>query len=72
MWLDGWEQLIISHHSAKFGDHKQCGSGDKMFLVVGEQDFTCSCLNPPIHRYIKYVIWHVNKSDPGNTHLKQQ
>ena len=31
----------MSHHSAKFGVHKHCGSGDMMFVVVGGQDFTC-------------------------------
>ena len=23
----------MSHHPAKFGDQKDCGSGDKMFLI---------------------------------------
>ena len=39
---------MVSHHRAKFGGHSQCGSGDKMFLVVEEQDSTCSLLNSPL------------------------
>ena len=27
-----------SHHPAKFGDHRRCGSGDIMFLVAEEQN----------------------------------
>ena len=30
---------------SKFGKHGQCGNGDIMFLVLKEQDFTCSRLN---------------------------
>ena len=30
-----------SHQLAKFGGHRHCGSGN-MFLVVEEQDSTCS------------------------------
>ena len=41
MWLSGWEPLTVSQHSVKFGDHRHCGNGGIMFLVVGEQDFTC-------------------------------
>ena len=44
----GWEPFMVSCHSAKFGGHKQCGSGDTTFLVVEKQDSTCSCLNPPL------------------------
>ena len=29
---------MVSHHAAKFGSHKHCGSGDRIFLVVEEQD----------------------------------
>ena len=38
MRLCGWECLMVSHHAAKFGSHKHCGSGDIIFLVVEEQD----------------------------------
>ena len=37
-----------SHHPAKFGDHRHCGSGDIMFLVVEEQYFKFSRLNFPL------------------------
>ena len=32
----GWETLMESHHTAKFGDHRHCGS-EGMFLVIEEQ-----------------------------------
>ena len=42
--------LLAPHgkfHPAKFAGHRHCGSGgDVMFLVVEEQDSTCSRLNP--------------------------
>ena len=38
---------MLSHHHAKFGDHRNCGSGD-MFLVIEEQDSTYSCLYPAL------------------------
>ena len=28
---------MVSHHLTKFGGHRQCGSGDMMFLVVERQ-----------------------------------
>ena len=31
---------MVNHHPAKFGGHRDFGSGD-MFLVVEEQDSTC-------------------------------
>ena len=39
---------MVSHHSAKFGDHRHCGSGDIMFLIAEEQNSRCSCSNPPV------------------------
>ena len=39
---------MISHHPAKFGDHKQCGSGDIMFLVAEEENCRCSRFNPSL------------------------
>ena len=36
---------MITHQHAKFGGHRHCGGGDTMFLVVEEQDSTCSRLN---------------------------
>lgn len=32
---------MVSHHLAKSAGHVQSGSGDLVFLVVEEQDFTC-------------------------------
>ena len=38
---------MVSHHSAKFGDHRHCGSGD-MFLVAEEENSRCSHFNLPL------------------------
>ena len=38
---------MVSHQPAKFSGHRHCRSGDKMFLVVEEQDSEYSRLNPP-------------------------
>ena len=32
-WLYGRKLLIVCNHSARFGSHRYCGSGDKMFLI---------------------------------------
>ena len=39
---------MINHHSAKFGLHRHCGSGDMVFVVAEGQDSTCACLDPPL------------------------
>ena len=39
---------MVSHHPANSGSYSHCGRGDIMFLVVGEQDLTCPCLNLPL------------------------
>ena len=39
---------MVSQHPGKFGDHTRCGSGDIMFSVVEEEDYRCSCFNPPL------------------------
>ena len=33
MWLPGWDPLIRSHHSAKFGVHRPCKSEDITFFI---------------------------------------
>ena len=40
-WHYEWDTLMFSRHPAKFGDHRDCDSGDIMFLVAEEQDLTC-------------------------------
>ena len=40
--------LTISQHHAKFFGHRHCYSGDIMFLLVEEEDSTCSRLNPAL------------------------
>ena len=35
---------MASHYPARFDDYRYCSSGDT-YLVVEEQDSTCSCLN---------------------------
>ena len=39
---------MVSHHSAKFGDHRHCGSGDIMFLVAEGENSRCSHFNPSL------------------------
>ena len=46
---------MVSHHHAKFGN---VGSGDIMLLVVAEQHFTCSSLNPPCSLSLKHIAYH--------------
>ena len=38
---------MVSHHSAKFGNHEHCGSGD-IFLVAEEENSRCSHFNLPL------------------------
>ena len=38
--------LMVSHHPAKFGGHRQCSSEDMTFPLVEGQDSTCPCYNP--------------------------
>ena len=33
MWLYGRKFLIAYNHTARFGGHRHCGRGDKMFLI---------------------------------------
>ena len=40
-----------SHHPAKFGGHRNCGSGDMMFLVIEGQDSTCPRFKPQLNVY---------------------
>ena len=37
---------MVCHHPERFGGHRQCGSGDIMFLVVKKEDSSCSRFNP--------------------------
>ena len=53
---------MVSHHPAKFGDHRHCGSGDTMFVVVEGQDSTCPRLDPPLLFTLSIKILSV-KSD---------
>ena len=39
---------MVSHHLAKFCDHRHCGSGDIMFLVAEEENSRCSRFTPPL------------------------
>ena len=52
---------MVSHDPPKLGGPRYYGSGDLMFLVVEEQDFTCCRLNPPL--LFQFVIvnpWEVS------------
>ena len=33
IWLHGRKLLIVCDHPFKFGGHRYCSSGDKMFLI---------------------------------------
>ena len=33
MWVHGWLPVTIGHHLAKYGGHKPCRRGDKMFPI---------------------------------------
>ena len=67
---------MVSHHPAKFGKHRHCGSEDIIFLLAGEQDSRCSSFNPPLLFMSKFVAWkhtayYIDKSVLGHTRLKQ-
>ena len=74
---------MVSHDSAKFGDHRYCGSGDITFLVAEEENSKCSrfnpllLFNPPLlfiskgHDW-KHTAYHIINSDPGHTRPMQQ
>ena len=52
---------------AKFGDHRHCGKGDIMILLIPH-----ACLYPSLLLSLKHMEWkhmacHVNKSDIGHT-----
>ena len=68
---------MLSHHPAKFGGHRHCGSGDRMLLVVAEDDSRCYCFNPPLlfiskDMGCKHSAYHINNYDLGHTHSKKQ
>ena len=39
---------MVSHHSAKFGSNRHCGSGDMLFLVAEEENSRFSRFNLPL------------------------
>ena len=39
---------MVSHLPAKFGSHRYCSSGDRMFLVVEGENSRCYRFNPPL------------------------
>ena len=78
MLFDWWQSLMVSHHSAKFGGHRHCGSRGIMLLVAEEENSRCSCIDA-IYYYClflknmswKHTAYHIS-SGPGHTHSKQQ
>ena len=64
---------MVSHHPAKFGDNRHCGSGD-IILVAKEEN------SSSIRHYRsflkdmgwKHTVYHIINSDPGHTRSKQQ
>ena len=62
---------MVSNHPAKFGGRRRCGSGD-MFVVVGGQDSTCPCLDPPLLLSLKHMTCHAlthEISGRGRSHI---
>ena len=57
---------MASHYPANFDDYRYCSSGDT-YLVVEEQDSTCSCLNLtvllPLETW-RESKWHVILANP--------
>ena len=47
---------MVSHHPAKFGDHRQYDSGNIMLLVAEEEDSGCS-LQSAITVYIQFGLF---------------
>ena len=47
---------MVSHHLAKFSDHRHCGSGDIMFLVVEGENSRCSRFNPQTQKKARMAI----------------
>ena len=45
--------MTVSHHSAMFGGHRYCGSGDMMFLEAEVKNSTCSRLNLHVECHIQ-------------------
>ena len=41
-WLCGWGPLILIHHTAKFGVHKSCESGDTGFYLPPDHNIEVS------------------------------
>ena len=39
---------MVSHHIAKFADHRHRNSGEIMFLVAEEEIFRCCRFHPPL------------------------
>ena len=79
---------MVGHQPAKFGGHRQYGCRGITFLIVEEQDSTCSIksaitvyLNSTWHVMLShkisecrhsYLPYHVNKSDTGHKRLEQR
>ena len=67
----GGTTLIVSHHPAKFGSYRPCGSGDIMFSVAEEKKNSDALVSIRHYCYCHYTANHMNNSDSGHTRLKQ-
>ena len=65
-----WQPIMVCHHSAKVGGHRQCGSAEIMFSVL-QGKTPHACLNPPLlslkHMPRKNVMFST-----GHVRLEQQ
>ena len=57
---------MASHHSAKFGDHRHCGSGDRIFLVAEEKNSECYRFNPPL--LLNPLLLFISKGHESKAH----
>lgn len=54
LWYYGWKSLMVSDHSAKFGRHFHCGSGNTMFSIF-QVIFQDHVIKGNKIKYISYV-----------------
>ena len=54
---------MVSHHPAKVGSHRHCGSGDMVLVVVDGQGSTYPRLDPPLLFISKAILTHTKFQD---------
>ena len=59
-----WECFLVSHHPAKFGGDRHCGSGDIKLLAGEEENFNPSLLFISKRHGLKESTRHIRSSTP--------